>query len=379
MFCLGHDVLRTIQDQTELHNDQLISDSDIASVTPTDSTSPSLSTMTDPQQKPISPISQLLESIGLTREDLHRHSDQMRQFLTAENPTSLRVFSREDEGPVCGIPKRAASSLSSLSRSISHPHSSYDTSPPATPIKSEPTDAPISLRNFESMEMVIERQSKQSRREKRARKIRGRSHTIPSVHHSPSPRSALSYPGFSLDSFMQSRDVRRVSASESRDYERTTTPQVSRTCFCVARRVSLMQRMWQDAWGAPPVTPKRCSYYRDHNADQTFLSHSRKVCHLTVSRSRSSSRSRIRFHQAHGHATTPNSPQPSLLPCKPLLSVLMRPRLRCHSPLPVYAIPLPQAPIDPSSTPSPHQAQWSPFLSKKTTTTSHILFLQVLT
>ena len=39
--------------------------------------------------KPISPISQLLKNLGMTRDDLTRHSDQMRQFLTA---LSMRSF-----------------------------------------------------------------------------------------------------------------------------------------------------------------------------------------------------------------------------------------------------------------------------------------------
>jgi hypothetical protein len=42
---------------------------------------------------PVSPISQLLQNLGMTRDDLTRHSDQMRQFLTTEHANSFRAFS----------------------------------------------------------------------------------------------------------------------------------------------------------------------------------------------------------------------------------------------------------------------------------------------
>lgn len=59
-----------------------------------------------------SPIAQLLDSLGMTREDLSRHSAQMREFLTAENAKSLNASTGDQEGPahnqlsqrsVCGL------------------------------------------------------------------------------------------------------------------------------------------------------------------------------------------------------------------------------------------------------------------------------------
>ncbi len=49
-----------------------------------------------PTNLPVSPISQLLQNLGMTRDDLTRHSDQMRQFLTTEHANSFRVFSKAE-------------------------------------------------------------------------------------------------------------------------------------------------------------------------------------------------------------------------------------------------------------------------------------------
>jgi hypothetical protein len=151
--------------------------------------------------KPRSPISQVLHSLGLTRDDLSRRSDQMRQFLTAENSSSLRPFS-----------------------------------PLTTTVKSEQTEPALSLLNFDSMDSVIERQSRQSKKEKKSRKVRDKNHIFPVPRRSPSPRRAFSSSStsssskarFSLDAFMELRDGRRVSAT---DLERSATPQV---CLSVA-------------------------------------------------------------------------------------------------------------------------------------------------
>jgi hypothetical protein len=185
--------------------------------------------MADTHPKPISPISQLLQSIGLTRDDLHRHSDQMRQFLTAESISSLRAFPQEPQPKGSTVSKHSSSSNHSRSRSISRSHSAWENSPPVTPVKSEPIEPALSLHNFSSMEMVIERQSRQGKKDKKAKRARERSHTLPVPRHSPSPhQSSSSYHGFSLDSFMQSRDVRRVSTSAAPDNDTSTNPDVSR-------------------------------------------------------------------------------------------------------------------------------------------------------
>ena len=196
--------------------------------------------MADPE---ISPISQLLNSLGITREDLNKRSDQMRQFLTAQDAISLRVLDRDNTNiPTSGSELRSSSktstSTAALARSVSCASSSSlrDASPPVTPVKSEPHETGVPLRHFDSMEMVIERQRRQNRREKKGRKDKERDlavrMTLPRPH-SPSPSNA-SQPGFSLDSFMQLRDDRRVPAPGVDDTAQTGVIQV---CGRVLSRV----------------------------------------------------------------------------------------------------------------------------------------------
>lgn len=158
--------------------------------------------MAEPLAKPISPISQVLQSIGLTRDDLLRRSDQMRQFLTHHDAGATRPFSADP-------PEHAGTAGgSSRTRSVSRPsapaHS--QTPPPTTPVKSEPIEPAMPLRQMDSMEMILERKSRQAKREKKA-KGKDRPPT------SPSPARA----SFSLDAFMQSRDSRRVPDSDQSD------------------------------------------------------------------------------------------------------------------------------------------------------------------
>jgi hypothetical protein len=190
--------------------------------------------MADPHEKPPSPISQVLQSLGLTREDLLRHSDQMRQFLTAEDANSLRVLTRElSEGGSTSFGSTRTRSLSrsnsvanaSTSRESPAPHQDQPPTP-MTPVKAEPAESPVPQRHMDSMEMVIERKSRQNKRDRKGRKERERNNVPPS----PSPSSA----GFSLDSFMQSRDVRRVSMPEQSDMMGTEPPEVSRARCRVA-------------------------------------------------------------------------------------------------------------------------------------------------
>lgn len=149
----------------------------------------------------ISPISQLLQNLGMTRDDLTRHSDQMRQFLTAENANSLRAFSNaESDADSAKSPTLLPQTVRAKSRSIS---AVADAPPPtaaaaassftpATPIKTEPVEpsaASSSLRRFESMDEIIERQNRRSKRERRSRRERDAS--PPLHHHSPTRSSAL--------------------------------------------------------------------------------------------------------------------------------------------------------------------------------------------
>ena len=154
-------------------------------------------------KQPISPISQLLQNLGMTRDDLTRHSDQMRQFLTAENANSLRAFSNAADSDadsatsptVPSQPGRAKSrSISAADAPISLPPPPPPppcSFPPATPIKTEPVEPSVSsssVRRFESMDEIIERQNRRTRRERRSRRERD---TSPgALSHSPT-RSSL--------------------------------------------------------------------------------------------------------------------------------------------------------------------------------------------
>ncbi|KAI6024444.1 hypothetical protein EDC04DRAFT_3143322 [Pisolithus marmoratus] len=190
--------------------------------------------------KPVSPMSQVLQSIGLTRDDLQRRSDQMRQFLTTDDVNSVHALSPDMQAavaPVTGGPMKARSH----SRSLSRPSASAvsQTPPPSTPIKSEPVEPAMPLRHMDSMEMILERKSRQVKRGKRVKKEKERSAP------SPSPASA----GFSLDAFMQSRDARRVSHTEQ------PGPSTSATS----------QETLQGTLSPPPVTPQHRKYYRDYD------------------------------------------------------------------------------------------------------------------
>ncbi|KAH9074839.1 hypothetical protein EDB83DRAFT_2353754 [Lactarius deliciosus] len=145
-----------------------------------------------PTNLPVSPISQLLQNLGMTRDDLTRHSDQMRQFLTTEHANSFRAFSTaESDADSATSPTLLPQTVHPKSRSVSA--ADAPPFPPATPIKTEPIEPSSSLRRFESMDEIIERQNRRSRRERRSR--RGRD-TSPAPPHSPT-HSALRPSGHS--------------------------------------------------------------------------------------------------------------------------------------------------------------------------------------
>ena len=172
----------------------------------------------------VSPISQMLYTLGLTREDLSRRSDEMRQFLTSQRSPTLRVADRDrarrsSSSSDLRPPSRCVDSRPSFARSTSSSCSLREPSPPTTPVKTEPHDNTATLRQYDSMEVVIERQRRQSRRDKRARRDKERELAIRSnLPHpsSPSP-SIASHASLNLDSFMHSRDDRRVSSADSQD------------------------------------------------------------------------------------------------------------------------------------------------------------------
>ena len=115
---------------------------------------------------PKSPMSLLLQKMGLTRSDLARHSEQMRQFLSDEVSDSQ---DQDDSQSSQRDSKPSRSSSLARSRASSFANASGVTqspTPPLTPIKAEPVDNALPGRSADTMEMVMERKrmkSKQSR------------------------------------------------------------------------------------------------------------------------------------------------------------------------------------------------------------------------
>ncbi|KAF7770523.1 transcriptional regulator family: Forkhead [Agaricus bisporus var. burnettii] len=204
--------------------------------------------MANPQ---VSPISQLLLTLGITREDLSKRSDQMRQFLNPEQSTPSRVVDRDAHHRSrsnSDLPSRlrSSSTSSSIARSISRNSSTSfrDSTPPITPIKSEVFDNGVPARQYNSMELVIERQRRQNKKERRTRKERERELSRNAANPpSPSPSNTSSQPSVSLDSFMQSRDGGRALLADDEDGALPIiTPKQS----------------------IAPVTPQKSKYYREH-------------------------------------------------------------------------------------------------------------------
>ncbi|KAG5652621.1 hypothetical protein H0H81_004350 [Sphagnurus paluster] len=207
--------------------------------------------MAEPQP---SLISQLLLSLGITREDLEKHSDQMRQFLTTEDVNSLHAaesniaLKNVSSADTRSISKPVITTSSFMrSRSRASSYTLRDGSLPPTPMKTEPVENAAPLRHFDSMEMVIERQRRQNKRERRERRERERdSQAKISVTHAPSPSPGnASQSGLDLDSFMRSRVDTHTSPKETQEAHASTSSQVEKS-------------------SAPPVTPQRSKYYRDH-------------------------------------------------------------------------------------------------------------------
>lgn len=135
--------------------------------------------MGDPQA---SPISQLLNSLGLTREDLNKRSDQMRQFLIADSTNSSRVFDLQNTYSHTNS-EPSSSTLFPASRTVTQPSPSPlpDASArppePETQLASEPSEESASQRQTVSMDSVIERQ-RLARKERRGKKDKDRAVTI---------------------------------------------------------------------------------------------------------------------------------------------------------------------------------------------------------
>ncbi|KAI0704276.1 hypothetical protein BC835DRAFT_1410345 [Cytidiella melzeri] len=150
-------------------------------------------------RNPTSPISQLLKTLGMTREDLVQHTEQMRAHLSQPRPSQPLEHSKTTAHS--GKRSRTAS-LSNVAR---RPQSS---SPPVTPVKSEPVELGVPSRQKDTMQLVMERKSRQAKRERK-------------------------------DSLSHSRDGRRVSASRDTSPLRSETP------------------------SQPPATPHHYKYYSE--------------------------------------------------------------------------------------------------------------------
>lgn len=157
-----------------------------------------------------SPISQLLSTLGLTREDLQKRSDEMRQFLTADSLNPSRADSRSRANSSSSVQARSISRSNSIistsARSLSRASSGSfrDASPPVTPVKSEPTEVGLPQRQVDSMDIIIERQ-RQARKEKRQRKEKDLQRRESVSHGSPTPSSA-SGRSVVFDTLLQRRD-----------------------------------------------------------------------------------------------------------------------------------------------------------------------------
>ena len=146
---------------------------------------------------PDSPIGQLLKHLGMTREDLQRHSSQMREFLTTE-PTPPSLPEDNTGPPKLGVDDQP--SRQPRSRASSHGNAP---TVPQTPVKSRHNTG---LHKPDTMEAIIERQNKLSRKEKRGRRD---SNAMGPPSPTPQPATLPSGPSTST-----SRDTQRESSSQ---------------------------------------------------------------------------------------------------------------------------------------------------------------------
>ncbi|KAJ7180574.1 hypothetical protein C8R46DRAFT_1069854 [Mycena filopes] len=194
-----------------------------------------------------SPISQVLNALGLTREDLERRSAQMREFLTAGQflpesaPSSSRVSSQIPSSSTADSRSlsRASSSTDLFTRHFS-PESSVSTrdASPGHLVKPEPEEEalPPPRQFVDTMEMVLERQ-RLKRKQKRTRKHDDLPTWTPLPQiDSPVPRDASPSTAESSDAHT-SRDLHEVRS--------------------IAQSSAVQH---------PPVTPMRSKYYREHTS-----------------------------------------------------------------------------------------------------------------
>ncbi|KAI0343260.1 hypothetical protein BDW22DRAFT_1394173 [Trametopsis cervina] len=200
--------------------------------------------MADPHlsKNPISPISQLLKTLGMTREDLVQHTEQMRAHLSQSIP------------PQTQEPLKSKTSLEQRSRtaSLSNLVKTDSPPPPVTPVKAEPVEhsIPSSSRAMDTMQLVMERKSRQAKRERK-------------------------------NSLSHSRDGRRVSVTHNTASSRSGTPTL------------------------PPATPHHYRYYSDRvigeaSGSQLTVGSYKESAAPPETPSRSTSRSTSHFQLPEG-------------------------------------------------------------------------------
>lgn len=193
------------------------------------------------RNEPDSPIGQLLKHLGMTREDLQRHSSQMREFLTTESTTASPPEDSIESAKlgVEGQPPRQPRSRAS----------SHGNAPgiPQTPVKSRHNNG---LHKQDTMEAIIERQNKLARKEKR-----GRRDSNAMGPPSPTPRPVALPSG-------SSTSTPRESKRESLSQEPETQPLVYAQGSYQSSRLKFKSSYRSTSPlppSSPPSTPPRCS------------------------------------------------------------------------------------------------------------------------
>lgn len=184
-----------------------------------------------------SPIGKLLESLGMTREDLTRHSAQMRQFLTADNG-SLRALEQSQERAQFRQIAPRETTTSSTPAPLSVPYSSQSSipvesvaHPAATPQIMMPPHslgAPSALSTENLAKHSQQYTERDAPRRHREREQRRRSRAM----SQSSPTATRPKPSLDMIMQLRSREKRRVSESEESDDSAEGSIKVCLTRFC---------------------------------------------------------------------------------------------------------------------------------------------------
>ncbi|TFL05052.1 hypothetical protein BDV98DRAFT_282473 [Pterulicium gracile] len=247
---------------------------------------------------PSSPVSQLLKSLGISKVDLQQRSSEMRAFLSAD-----------------------ASFVASSSGSTSKPCSttSAEATPPPLPA------TPASTRKLTSMEEVMERKSRQCRKD---RKMKHQQRTLSIMPPSPTPSNSSSARRVKSD------DATPVNQQYSKYYREHTLDSIT----------SMPQ---------PQSTPSRLE--RQQSAPSTF--YSQQVSALLASQAPVTPRKPRPETIDLTSPLPPSSPPaftPQSSPVKPLINFVSSPPR-----------PIPPPPSTSTSTPLPYALPLPPYSKEK--------------